>query len=71
MKTPLTVIDQLPGVHRVENCSLDEMTGLAMEMTHAVYPHDQVYGQYCPIQDYINYPPDKAFDGFPLLLGPG
>lgn len=57
-----TDIDRLPGVHRIENFSQDEMTSLAMEMTHAVYPHDEVYGQYCPIQDYINCPPEKAFE---------
>lgn len=57
-----TDIDCLPGVHRIENCTKDEMTSLAMEMTHAVYPHDQVYGQFCPIQDYINCPPEKAFE---------
>ena len=62
MKTCLADIDRLPGVHRVENCSKDKMTSLAMEMTHAVYPHDQVYGQYCSIQDYIDCPPEKAFE---------
>lgn len=62
MTTISTAIDTLPGVHRIENCSKEEMTGLAMEMTHAVYPHDQVYGQYCTIQSYIDCPPDKAFE---------
>ena len=62
MKTCLADIDRLPGVHRVENCSKEEMTGMALEMTHAVYPHDQVYGQYCSIQDYIDCPPEKAFE---------
>ncbi len=56
MKTGLTEIDHLPSVHRIENCSKDEMTSLAMEMTHAVYSHDQVYGQYCSIQ-YIRQLP--------------
>jgi len=62
MKTDLADINRLPGVHRIENCSKDKMTSLAMEMTHAVYPHDQVYGQYCSIQDYIDCPPEKAFE---------
>ena len=38
------------------------MNVLAMEMTHAVYPHDHVYGQYCTVQDYVNCPPEKAFE---------
>jgi hypothetical protein len=33
-----------------------------MELTHAVYPHDEVYGQYCSLQDYVNCPPEKAFE---------
>ena len=32
MKTDLTAIDQLPGVHRVENCDKEQMTSLAMEI---------------------------------------
>ncbi len=38
------------------------MTDRAMEMTHSVYPHDQVYGQFCSIQDHIDCPPEKAYE---------
>lgn len=62
MNTKVIDPDKLPNVHRIENCTKDQLTGLAMEMTHAVYPHDQIYGQFCPIQDYINCPPEKAFE---------
>ena len=62
MQTVQTAIDQLPGVRRIENFTKHEMTSLAMEMTHAVYPHDQIYGQYCTIQSYVNCPPEKAFE---------
>ena len=62
MTTNIAQIDQLPGVRRIENCSKEEMTDLAMEMTHAVYPHDQIFGQYCTVQDYVNCPVQKAFD---------
>lgn len=55
-------IDALPGVHRIENCSKEDMTALAMEMTHAVYPHDEVYGEFCTVETYVNCPPDKAFE---------
>jgi hypothetical protein len=55
-------INRLPGVHRVENFNKEEMTSLAFEMTHAVYPHDQVYGNYCTVQEYVNCPPEKAFE---------
>jgi hypothetical protein len=62
MKTDSMAIDQLPGVNRIENCTKEKMTSLAMEMTHAVYPHDQVYGQYCSVQGYVNCPPEKAYE---------
>ena len=61
MTTTLAAIDRLPGVRRIENCGKEELTSLAMEMTHAVYPHDEVYGQYCTVQDYVDCPPEKAF----------
>ena len=61
MSTTLDAIDRLPGVRRIENCRKEELTSLAMEMTHAVYPHDEVYGQYCTVQDYVDCPPEKAF----------
>jgi hypothetical protein len=54
MTTGLAAIDRLPGVRRIENCGKEELTNLAMEMTHAVYPHDEVYGQYCTVQDYVD-----------------
>ena len=62
MNASLTAIDCLPGVRRIENCSKEELTSLAMEMTHAVYPHEEVYGQYCTLQDYIDCPPERAFE---------
>ena len=62
MQTYQLAIDNLIGVRRIENCSKEEMTGLAMEMTHAVYPHDQICGQYCTIQSHIDCPPEKAFE---------
>jgi len=62
MQTYQSAIDNLIGVRRIENCSKEEMTGLAMEMTHAVYPHDQICGQYCTVQSHIDCPPEKAFE---------
>ena len=32
------------------------------ELTHTVYPHDQVYGQYCTIHSYIDCPPKRVFE---------
>jgi hypothetical protein len=59
---PTTVdIDSIPNVRRFENFSKDEMNALAMDLTHAVYPHDEVYGQYCSLQEYIDCPPADVF----------
>jgi len=62
MSTATTDINQIPNVRRFENFTKDEMNELAMELTHAVYPHDQVYGQYCSIEEYIDCPPDDVYD---------
>ena len=32
-----------------------------MEMIHSVYPHDEVFGQYITINDYIDCPPHELF----------
>ena len=42
MYTPDETINAIPNVRRFENFSKDEMQSFAMELTHAVYPHDEV-----------------------------
>ncbi len=55
-------ISDIPGLRRIENFTRDEMGDLCMEWTHAVYPHEEVYGKYCTIQEYIDCPPEKVFE---------
>ncbi|HXW53908.1 MAG TPA: SRPBCC family protein [Myxococcota bacterium] len=38
------------------------MNSLCMELTHAVYAHDDVYGPYCTLEEYINCPPGVVFE---------
>jgi hypothetical protein len=55
---------QLQNIHnlqRMENLSRNEMSNACMELTHAIYPHNKIYGQYCTIQEYINCPPETLF----------
>ena len=59
---PTTDINTIKNVHRIENCPLPKMNALANDLTHTVYPHDDIYGNYCSIQEYINCPPDIVFD---------
>ena len=56
-----TDINQIPGVRRFENFPKEEMQAAAMEMTHAVYPHDEVYGPYCTLEEYIDCPPEEVY----------
>src|SRR4249919_2773468 len=62
MQIDLGPVLDIPGLKRTEITSKDEMGGLMSQLTHAVYPHDELYGQYCPIQAYINCPPEKVFE---------
>lgn len=62
MTTLSFTIDALPGVRRIENCPREAMSSLAFEMTHAVYTHDEVYGRYCSLQDWIDCPPERTFE---------
>lgn len=58
----MTLLTEISGLKRVENVDKNEMSGLMADMTHAVYPHDKIYGDFCPIQGYINCPPEKVFE---------
>ncbi|MET8091553.1 SRPBCC family protein [Micromonospora sp. NPDC005220] len=34
---------------------------IGADMTRAVYPHEQVYGQFCTVQDHLDVPIDAVF----------
>ncbi len=55
-------VENIEGLKRIERFTRDEMGDLCMEETHAVYPHEEVYGQYCTIEEYIDCPPEKVFE---------
>jgi hypothetical protein len=54
-------LTNVPNLKRIENFSKEDLQALAMELTHAVYPHEEVYGQYCTLESYIDCPPDDVF----------
>ncbi|KAA0024998.1 SRPBCC family protein [Antrihabitans cavernicola] len=54
--------DVIPGVLRIENSDREATTPVIMDMLRSVYPHDQVFGPYCPVQAYIAAPPRDVFD---------
>jgi hypothetical protein len=51
----------IPGLVRSETVDRDELSATASEMTQAAYTHEQLYGRYCSIQDYINCPPGDVY----------
>lgn len=54
--------DVIPGVLRIENSDREATTPIIMDMLRSVYPHDQVFGPYCPVQGYIDAPPREVFE---------
>ena len=54
--------EPIEGVLRVETSPREKATPIIMEMMRSVYPHDEVFGTYCTVNDYIDCPPDELFD---------
>ncbi|HXL61116.1 MAG: hypothetical protein QOC62_1443 [Mycobacterium sp.] len=54
--------EPIEGLIRIETTSKEQATPIIMEQIRSVYPHDQVFGEYCTVNDYIDCPPDELFD---------
>jgi hypothetical protein len=54
--------EPIEGLIRIETTSKEQATPIIMEQIRSVYPHDQVFGDYCTVNDYIDCPPDELFD---------
>ena len=54
--------DPIEGVVRIETSPREKATPIIMEMMRSVYPHDEVFGEYCTVNDYVDCPPDELFD---------
>lgn len=52
----------IDGVVRIESHPREKATPIIMEMMRSVYPHDEVFGEFCTINSYIDAPPDELFD---------
>src|ERR1700751_1814787 len=61
----LPALDDIPTpiaeVTRIETSPREKATPIIMEMMRSVYPHDQVFGEYCTVNDYIDCPPDELY----------
>lgn len=61
MSTPIS-LDTIPDLCRIENVQKEDMQERCMDMTHSIYPHDKIFGEYCTIQEYIHCPPQTTFE---------
>lgn len=52
----------LNTVHLIETTPKESMYGVLGDLTHSVYPHEDLYGEFCPVHTYIACPPEKLFD---------
>ena len=51
----------IEGVIRIETSPREKATPIIMEMMRSVYPHDEVFGPYCTVNEYIDCPPDELY----------
>ena len=58
----LSTLDEIDGLIRIETSPKEQATPLIMERMRSVYPHDQVFGTYCTVNDVIACPPDELFE---------
>lgn len=54
-------IDEIPGLRRIENVPLPELAAVAEKLTKPAYPHEQIYGNYCSLEEYVACPPEDVF----------
>jgi hypothetical protein len=50
----------LSGVIRIETSDKDVAKEIIFDRTRAVYPHEQMFGEFCPINAYIAAPPREV-----------
>jgi len=55
-------VNPLPGVLRIETSSRQDTEPIIIDMLRSVYPHDQVFGPFCPVHAYIDAPPQEVFE---------
>lgn len=69
MTTALPALDDLGddavtlrGLTRIESHPRETATPIILDMLRSVYPHDQVFGRFCPVQGYVDAPPRALYD---------
>ena len=54
--------DELDGLTRIETHPRQTATPIILDMLRSVYPHDQIFGDFCPVQGYVNAPPRELYE---------
>ena len=54
--------EPIEGVVRIETSPLEETAPMFMAKMRSVYPHEEVFGKYCTVNDYVDCPPDELFE---------
>lgn len=62
MSTVSPQLADIPGLIRTETTPREQLLAQCTQMSKPAYPHDEVYGDFCTIQDYIDCPPEDVFD---------
>jgi hypothetical protein len=52
----------ITGLVRCEEYDRESMGEELTELTHTVYPHELVFGEYCTVHTHIECPPERVFD---------
>ena len=54
--------EPIDGVVRIETTPLEETAANFFTQIRSAYPHNEVFGQYCTVNDYVDCPPDELFE---------
>src|SRR6202789_2762308 len=59
--TPTGSTEPIEGVVRIETSPLEQTAPMFLAKMRSAYPHEEVFGQYCTVNDYVDCPPDELF----------
>lgn len=52
----------IPSVLRIETSDREATEPIIIERLRSVYPHEQIYGDFCPVQGFIAAPPREVYE---------
>ncbi|MFJ4807929.1 SRPBCC family protein [Streptomyces longwoodensis] len=62
MRASETELSTIDGLVRVENAPVGEVLRSVKENTKDSYTHEEVYGDYCTLQGYVDAPPRDVYE---------